>query len=351
MRGVAARLLAIAICAAALEAAAHPLAPSLLEIDARQPQSVRLSWRSPASLPAGDRMSARLVGCAASTERARTRAWLGDARTWEWSEDCSRDGLDRVRVELVAADSSARDVIVRIRSTAGSQSHLLNRDRPRIRLRAAAPRWRAFGEYIALGFAHIWAGADHLAFIAGLLVVTSGWRRRIATLSAFTLGHSATLAAAVLGAISVRPALAEFAIALSLFALALRMLPEASAARPRASMTRPGASEARRTASRAPRMAGSEPAAPLAFAFGFGLLHGLGFAGALADLGLRGSGAALALLGFNLGVEAGQIAFVAAALALTLAPLVRGLPRALPAYAVGSLAALWCLDRTLALFA
>jgi hypothetical protein len=181
------------------------------------------------------------------------------------------------------------------------------------------------GGYLRLGMAHILAGADHLAFLAGLLLLVGGWRALVATVTAFTLAHSLTLAAATLAVVAPPSAPVEALIAASILLVAAEL------ARP------PGAP---------PTLARRRP---WLVAFAFGLLHGLGFAGALAEAGLPRDHLPLALLAFNLGVEAGQLAFVAACLpALALARRVgagRAWVRLGPAYVLGSLAAAWLLDR------
>jgi hydrogenase/urease accessory protein HupE len=140
-------------------------------------------------------------------------------------------------------------------------------------------------QYVWLGVEHIWFGVDHLLFVLGLLVLIKGLRALLTTITAFTLAHSATLAAASLDLVTVPTAPVEICIALSVLLLAVE------------------ATREQNTASRR---------WPWLVAFGFGLLHGLGFAAALSDVGLPKDATLLSLLGFNLGVELGQIAVVAA---------------------------------------
>ena len=181
--------------------------------------------------------------------------------------------------------------------------------------------------YFALGVAHIAGGADHLLFVAGLALLVRPALRLAAALTAFTAAHSLTLALAALDLVRVPQAPVEACIALSLVLLAREL---ALARRP--------------TAAAAWRFAGA-----------CGLLHGLGFAGALADIGLPDGALVPALLAFNAGVELGQLG--AAGLVLALAALARAaLPRAprslaaLPALALGAIASAWTLERTLALW-
>jgi hydrogenase/urease accessory protein HupE len=186
-------------------------------------------------------------------------------------------------------------------------------------------------DYFRLGFEHILTGPDHLAFVLGLMLLVAGRRRLIQTITAFTLGHSVTLSLAALGLTRVAPGPVEFAIALSVLMLALEV------ARPVSDP--PGAMRRR----------------PWLVASTFGLLHGMGFAGALTQVGLPGEEIPLALFSFNIGIEFGQIVFVLGV--LLAARLARGLVDRLPpwrsrgvAYAIGSMATFWCLERASELF-
>lgn len=179
--------------------------------------------------------------------------------------------------------------------------------------------------YTVLGVEHIASGIDHLLFVIGLLFLVGFRRRLIGTISAFTLAHSLTLACSVLGLISLRSAPVEACIALSIVLVASEALRE------------------RETLARR---------FPALVAFLFGLVHGLGFAGALRDVGLPQHNLALPLLTFNLGVELGQLFVVFLAYALTRA--LRNLrwtmlTRAPALYAIGITAAYWSWLRIAAL--
>lgn len=187
--------------------------------------------------------------------------------------------------------------------------------------------------YFVMGVEHILFGLDHLFFVLGLLVLVRGTRPLLITITAFTVAHSLTLGAAAAGFIPLEPAPVEAAIALSIILLAREIVV----------LGRTGDSIHlihRR---------------PWIVAFVFGLLHGLGFAGALGSVGLRSADIPLALLFFNVGVEAGQIAFVVVvvaalrALAFAAAPLAERAPRYV-GYALGSCACVWLLQRLPAVF-
>lgn len=170
----------------------------------------------------------------------------------------------------------------------GSQSMQLSQGTPpHVMIGGASHRTgfvQVLGDYGALGFEHILSGIDHLLFVLGLLLLSRSWRSLLATISSFTLAHSITLAAASLELVKLPSGPVEISIALSVLLLAFEI-------------TQTGDTFTRRW--------------PWLVAFGFGLLHGFGFASALSDVGLPQQALALALLGFNLGVELGQVAVVA----------------------------------------
>ena len=190
---------------------------------------------------------------------------------------------------------------VGVEGIAGSQADVLLRDGRRIRhvLKAEAPSFRidadssragVFKDYAALGVEHILRGWDHLLFVLALVLLVGWGRLLLWTITSFTAGHSVTLALAALGVVHVPQAPIEAAIALSIYFLAVEL---ASVRQGRKTLTQ---------------------RAPWAVAAGFGLLHGLGFAGALAEVGLPTAEIPLALFSFNVGIELGQLAFVGAVL-------------------------------------
>jgi len=185
---------------------------------------------------------------------------------------------------------------------------------------------RVAGTYLRLGAEHILFGIDHLLFVLGLLLLAKGFGLLVKTVTAFTVAHSITLAASVLGYIPIQRGAIEAAIALSIVLLAREIV---VGCRGLVHLTH---------------------RKPWLVAFVFGLLHGLGFAGALGEIGLPESAIPLALLFFNLGVEAGQLAFVLALVALyklmhanTRVHVLKFEPAV--GYALGALATLWFFDR------
>jgi hydrogenase/urease accessory protein HupE len=183
-------------------------------------------------------------------------------------------------------------------------------------------------DYTGLGIEHILTGTDHLLFVVALTMLVRRGRRLLATITAFTLAHSLSLAATVLGLVSVPAAPVEATIALSIVLIC------AEAARP------PSPTLAQR--------------APWLVAFAFGLLHGLGFASALLEIGLPQSHVPLALLFFNVGVELGQVGVIGVVMAI--GSLVARLQLRKPwwrrgvLYAMGTLAATWSWERISAVF-
>ena len=183
--------------------------------------------------------------------------------------------------------------------------------------------------YLALGIEHILLGIDHLLFVLALVLLVKGWKKLVATITAFTLAHSITLALATLGFVHVPGPPVEACIALSIVFVAAEIIHRRQG--------RPGLTER----------------APWVVAFTFGLLHGLGFAGALSEVGLPQHAIPIALLFFNVGVELGQLAFVFIVLLVLAAA--RRLPPRVPAwgwraapYAIGSVAMFWVLQRVAA---
>jgi hydrogenase/urease accessory protein HupE len=241
-----------------------------------------------------------------------------------WSVDCGRSGLTGAEIEVAGLAAVGSDVLLRvIRADGSAVRAVLRPDAPAFRLPRGQRPIDVAGGYLALGVEHLLTGADHLLFLLGLLLLVRERKKLLATVTAFTLGHSVTLSLAALGVVHIPSAPAEAAIAFSILVLAVELARE-----------RPGALSRR----------------PWAMAAAFGLLHGLGFAGALAEVGLPAREIPLALVSFNTGIELGQIAFLAVVFLglLLLRPAARRLPAwstAVPVYAIGSLAAYWVIER------
>jgi hydrogenase/urease accessory protein HupE len=200
-----------------------------------------------------------------------------------------------------------------------------------VQIDATPGAWTTAFDFLRQGIVHILSGADHLLFVFGLLLIVSSPWMLVKTITAFTVAHSITLTAATLGYVQPPAPPIEAAIALSILFLGIEIVRARQG----------GTSFTIRH--------------PWVVAFAFGLLHGFGFASALSTAGLPPTDVPLALLSFNVGVELGQLAFVA--LVLLLAQSLRLLrvswPRPaqlLPAYVVGTFGAFWLVQRLTAMY-
>ena len=322
------RLLGVLLVLAPAMAAAHPLAPALLELR-QAAQGYEVLWRTPVVQVRGARVAPRLPAECRALDTPRREIRGNEAVEERWTAGCADLAGRTIRID--GLDGAATNVVLRIEQADGRVlGGIIDASAPRFEVPATVAPLPQFRAYFSLGVGHLLGGLDHVLFVFGLLLLLRGARALVVAITAFTLGHSLTLAAATLGWVRVNPALTELGIALSLVAVALALV-------------RPSA----------PSLLRRYPAAAT---LGFGLLHGLGFAGALSQIGLPAGEIPLALLAFNLGIEAGQLVLVAAAIAVAalsrLKPLLHepSFPRAVvPAYIIGSLAACWCIERSLVL--
>jgi HupE / UreJ protein len=310
----------------------HESRPAYLEITETSPGRYDVLWRTPRlagmPLPVALKLPDGIRNVTDPVMRE-----LPDALVERRLIDVDGTGLAGKRVEMVGLQATITDVLVRVTLRDGTRSTtLVHPSQPWIEI--AAPRALpaiAVG-YVVAGIHHILLGIDHLLFVLGLLLIVRDRFMLVKTISAFTLAHSLTLAVATLGYASVPAAPLNAAIALSILFLG----PE---------IVRSWRGETSFTLRH-----------PWVVAFAFGLLHGFGFASGLTTMGLPGAEIPLALLTFNLGVEAGQLLFVAVIVLLERAFRVLEVqwPRAiemLPAYAVGSLGAYWTIQRVAILLA
>ena len=251
-------------------------------------------------------------------------------------------GLRDRRLQSKGLSGTSTDVLVRVESLIGAtQTERLSPTKTAFVVQATPGAGEVAATYLRLGIEHILFGFDHLLFVLALVILVRDWRRVALTVTAFTVAHSITLAAATLDWVNVPGPPVEAAIALSIVLIAVEIV---NARRGMVSLT---------------------VRWPWLVAFCFGLLHGLGFAGALAEVGLPHHAIPIALLFFNLGVEVGQLAFVAAvltagwlfrrAVALRREPaLVLTTVNRLDvatAYVIGTVAAYWLIERTAGFFA
>lgn len=249
---------------------------------------------------------------------------LPGAEVRRWS--VRTGGIEGWEVKIHGLESTMIDVLVRVELADGRAiSRLLRPDAPSFLFLSSQAGPAACG-YFLLGVEHILYGADHLLFVLCLLLLVRSAGPLVKTITAFTVAHSITLGLAALGWVHVPSAPVETTIALSIVFLATEI------AKRRAGV--PSFTERR----------------PWLVAFTFGLLHGFGFAGALSAVGLPANDVPLALLLFNVGVEAGQLLFVAAVLAVVaMARRIRHASpawlRPAPAYGIGAVASYWLIAR------
>ena len=332
-RGLASVVLAAVLGSAALvprTVAAHALAPSLFQVRETGSGRAEVLWRTPvvgvpdAALRPVFPPDCRPLG-QPSVRRAEAALVAG------WEIDCGPPGLvgKTLAAEGIAESRASVLVLVTLRDGRSVRA-VLTAERPSFLVPERESRIGVARGYSLLGIEHILTGPDHLLFVLGLLLLIAEWRLLLWTLTSFTLGHSVTLSLAALGFVHVPPGPVEVGIAASIVVLGVELARDPAA-----------------SPSRLQRR-------PWGMAATFGLLHGLGFAGALAAAGLPDGEIPLALFSFNLGIEIGQLTFVVAAIALGIAvgPLLaaRGaIRRRVPAYVIGSLAAFWVFERLAAM--
>ncbi len=317
---------------------AHESRPAYLEINEIAQGDYEVLWRTP--INAGMRLPVvlKFPGDTRNiTEPSLTKfsGLLLERRV----VDAGNGSLAGKRIEFVGLQATITDVLVRVQSLDGTHTTtLVHPSHAWIEVAASQGIASVAGAYFMLGIEHILFGTDHLLFVLGLMLMVRDRWMLLKTITAFTVAHSITLAAATLGFVSVPGPPIEAAIALSIVLVAVEIV------------------NARRgTPSLAARW-------PWLIAFSFGLLHGFGFAGALAEIGLPHHAIPIALLLFNVGVEIGQLAFVAAVLTagaiLSRAMMLRPTPPQLlqtvnrfdviAGYAIGVMAAFWLIERTCA---
>ena len=256
----------------------------------------------------------------------RRGQYLDGAHVSRWRIE-REEGLVGTTVEIFGRAAGVTDMLVRLERRDGT-SHVESFPPGRAAFAIEPPLGltQTAVTYLMLGVEHILAGIDHLLFVLSLLLIVRGFKPIVITITAFTLAHSFTLAAATLGFVDVPGPPVEAAIALSIVFVASEVV--------RGLRGKPGLTAR----------------APWVVAFSFGLLHGFGFAGALAEVGLPQKAIPVALFTFNIGVEIGQLLFVVAMLAA--GALLARLPVRMPRwttwvapYAIGTVAMFWVAER------
>ena len=320
--------LLLGVVALASTARAHEVRPAYLEVTESAPGRYAVLWRTPVT--AGMRLPVALKFPDGVRDlREPTVQELNDSLLERRTIEAGESGLAGARVEFVGLQGTITDVLVKVALLDGTRSTTLVRpSQPWVEIAATSGPLAVFRAYLTHGIEHILFGYDHLLFVLALILIVPTRRVLFFTITAFTVAHSITLALATLGVMHVPGPPVEAAIALSILLLATEIV------------------------HRKRGEVGLTARWPWVVAFSFGLLHGFGFASALSDIGLPQGDIPLALFAFNVGVECGQLAFVAVVLGVTAVArrvgfgvrverwAVRVAPRA-----IGTLAAFWFLER------
>lgn len=305
-------------------ALAHEVRPAYLALEEGSPNNFSVVWKRPSKEGMVPDITPQFPE-QCQLEFQPLVELTGAAKIQRGTLSCDEAGLSRGEIRIDGLATTLMDTLIRIQWRNGDvRQQLLKRSHAGLSLdKGAAP---PVADYIGLGFEHILSGYDHLLFLLALLLIVAGKLALLKTITAFTLAHSITLALAVLGVVNVPPGPVEASIALSIALIAAEAI-----------YLRRG-------------IQSLATARPWLVAFLFGLLHGLGFAGALTDVGLPEGDIPLALLLFNLGIELGQLLFVFVVLillALVKRMLVSDLRHwfYLPAYSIGGIGVFWALER------
>jgi hydrogenase/urease accessory protein HupE len=329
LRQVTRLLLLVLALLAPAAANAHEVRPALLQLTEGPAGTWTAFWKQPAVGDMALSLTPHLSSGWLETAPADQYAAPGYlVKVWTLRATAPLDGQT---VTIQGLEGSITDALVEIEQADGRRaSAVLTPQSPSLTLHLSGPAVLAMPAYLKLGIEHILTGVDHLLFVLGLLLLVGLNWRIVKTVTGFTVAHSITLTAAALGWIHVDAAVVEVLVALSIVFVAAELIP---------------------------RRGGKETLTrrfPWVVAFVFGLLHGLAFAGGLAAVGLPHGAVAGALLLFNLGVEIGQLIFLAAAAGVILAlrrvraswPRREGAwVRSTAPYAIGVLSTFWFFER------
>jgi hydrogenase/urease accessory protein HupE len=316
--------LVVAILSMTAAVSAHEVRPAYLQIDQVGQDRFSVLWRTP--LFSGMRLPVVLQFSDAIKQATEpSKRQLSDSIV-ERSMIEAAGGLPGERITFVGLQATITDVMVRVKLEDGTVNTTLVRpSQPWIDIEARQSPLEVVKVFVVSGIEHILFGFDHLLFVAALMLIVRRWGMLLKTVTAFTVAHSITLTCATMGWVNLPSGPVEIMIAFSIVLVGAEII----------RMERGGTSLAIEW--------------PWIVAFFFGLLHGFGFAGALADFGLPQGDISLALFSFNVGVEVGQMMFIAALLlAVHLIRRIYEIPRqaaVASAYAIGIMAAFWCIER------
>ena len=310
----------------AISANADEIRPALLDIKEQNTGLFAVTWKVPTR---GDRVLAITPRLPESLELlgSPTVQEMPGARIEHATYKNSGEPLTGQTIVIEGLAALQTDVLLLIQLQDGTQhSAILRPGSPEFTIPLEASKLEVAGDYWRMGTIHILEGVDHLLFVLALLLIVVGFKQLLTAVTAFTVAHSITLVLATLGVVHVPAAPTEAIIALSILFLATEIVHKHNG---RFSLTEKY---------------------PWIVAFAFGLFHGLGFAGALSEIGVPQHEVPLALLMFNVGVETGQLLFIA--VVLSVIAVLKRLPFTLPQgtwrllpYGIGSVAAFWTIER------
>jgi HupE/UreJ protein len=315
---------------------AHEVRPGYLQLRETDSGTYDVLWKVPAR--GEERLALHLVWPDDVTFVNQPVAMMDDDAYLERSLIQRPNGLTGATIRVDGLEGTITDVLVRVERVDGTtQVTRMTPDHPSFVVEKSPGNLEVARTYLTLGTQHILFGIDHLLFVLSLLILVRGWGRLVKTITAFTLAHSITLSAATLGLVQVPGRPVEAVIALSIMFVACEIVRQESG------------------------HPGSTSRWPWVVSFTFGLLHGFGFANALHEVGLPQRAIPVALAFFNVGVEIGQLCFIAGITILTLLTfrvahriftkehLNQIAWKSAGAYAIGGVAAFWFIQRTLML--
>ena len=327
-------LLGVLLSPAAVEA--HEVRPAYLQVTEVSDGRFEVLWKQPILPDADPALVRRLPLDPRFPQHCREvdRALpdlTASALIERWTLNCGETGLLGAEISVDGLPRTLTDVLLRLQMLDGeSGDHLLRSEAPRVLLSRESGEGTSVPAYLLLGIEHLLFGFDHILFVVGLLFFVQRPLQLVQVVTAFTVAHSITLALSSLGVMTLSQRPVEAVIALSILFLAVEL-------------TRSGKAEV-----------SAMVRSPWAIAFGFGLLHGFGFAGALAEIGLPESARAMALLLFNVGVEIGQLVVVGVLLGLLRVVRISRVPvpafaARIPVYVMGTVSAYWFVERVLSI--
>ena len=312
----------------ALPANADEIRPALLDIKEQNTGLFAVTWKVPTR---GVRTLAITPRLPASLELlgSPTVQDVPGARIERSTYKNTGDSLTGQTIVIDGLSALQTDVLLLVQLQGGTQhSAILRPSSPEFTIPLEASKLEVAADYWRLGTIHILEGVDHLLFVLALMLIVTGFGQLLKAVTAFTVAHSITLVLATLGVVHMPAAPTEAIIALSILFLASEIVHKHNG------------------------QIGLTERYPWVIAFLFGLFHGLGFAGALSEIGVPQHEVPLALFMFNVGVETGQLIFIAAVLSVM--ALFRRLPLRAPEgawrvapYAIGGLAAFWTIQRVM----